>query len=68
VEDIGIVAGRDPIAVDKVCIDLVIGRLGYYPFEKAHFGITWHHQLEHAEKISLGKTSYKLEKVACFGR
>ena len=68
VEDIGIVAGRDPVAVDKACIDLVIGRLGYDPFERAHPGISWRHQLEHAEKIGLGERSYKLEKVACFSR
>lgn len=68
VEDIGIVASRDPVALDKACIDLVIKRLGYDPFEKAHPGITWHHQLEHAESIGLGKTTYRLQKVACFGR
>ncbi len=67
VDDIGIVASRDPVALDKACIDLVVAKLGYDPFERAHPGITWSYQLEHAEKIGLGKTEYKLEKVACFG-
>lgn len=62
--DIGIAASLDPVALDKACIDLVLDRTDYDPFEKAHPGISWKPQLEHAEKIGIGSTSYELIEVA----
>ncbi|MFW6120044.1 MAG: DUF362 domain-containing protein [Petrotogales bacterium] len=62
--DIGIVASRDPVSIDKACIDMVINRVGYDPFKKVHPNVTWQTQLEHAEKIGLGKRDYELVEVA----
>jgi len=64
VEDIGIVASTDPIAVDKAALDLVeqaggksIGEL----IGDSKLEPEW--QLEHAERIGLGSTSYELVHI-----
>ena len=62
--DIGIAASLDPVALDKACVDLVIDNTGYDPFGKAHPGISWKAQLEHAVEIGLGSTKYELIQVA----
>ncbi|MGE5398298.1 MAG: DUF362 domain-containing protein [Chitinophagales bacterium] len=75
VQDIGILAGKDPVAIDQACIDLVnraqpaqgsvIENLeqGKDKFEAVHPGIHWHYQLEHAEKLGLGSRQYNLVEV-----
>ena len=64
VEDIGILASEDPVAVDKAAIDLVeeragdrIGRLVQNP------KLDPCHQIEHAERIGLGQARYDLMAV-----
>lgn len=64
--DIGILASNDPVALDQACIDLVyeqkdgegaslVNRI------ESRNGL---HTLEHAEKIGLGKRTYKIINVA----
>lgn len=64
VTDVGILASEDPVAVDKAAVDLVerqagdrIGRL----IENPH--LDPRHQIEHAERIGLGRTDYALVDV-----
>jgi len=64
VEDIGILASEDPVAVDKAAMDLVeqragdrIGRLVQNP------KLNPSHQIEHAARIGLGHTDYDLIAV-----
>jgi uncharacterized Fe-S center protein len=59
VEDIGIVASADPVAVDKATADLVLARAGEDVFRKG-YDLDWAVQLLHGEKIGLGSTDYAL--------
>lgn len=76
VNDIGICASRDPVAVDQASADLVNAapgirgtalRTGFKPggdkFRGVHPDVDWSCQLEHAEKIGLGSRRYLLEKI-----
>ena len=69
VPDIGIVASRDPVAVDQAAYDLVNQTKGSEfqtevdKFEKLH-NINPAIQLKHAEKIGLGKRDYKLIDIS----
>jgi uncharacterized Fe-S center protein len=56
-DNIGIVAGKDPVALDTACLDLVQKSAGDKLFE---FGRA---SLKHAEKIGLGTTHYKLIEI-----
>ncbi len=63
IHDIGILAGRDPVALDQACVDLIYQAEGNESLvnriESRH-GI---HTLEHAERIGLGSRSYKLVNI-----
>ncbi len=64
VDDIGIVASTDPVAVDKAAVDLVEGKAGKklaQLVKNTKLDPRW--QIEHAEHIGLGSTNYKLVKV-----
>ncbi|MDD5286201.1 MAG: DUF362 domain-containing protein [Desulfuromonadaceae bacterium] len=76
VNDIGICASRDPVAIDQACADLVNGargnegsalQSGHEPggdkFRGVYPDISWELQLEHGEKIGLGSRKYDLVKV-----
>ena len=66
--DIGILASTDPVALDQACIDLVFN----YPSKdgdnaaalieriNSRHGV---HTVEHAEKIGLGSRKYELVKI-----
>ena len=76
VNDIGICASTDPVAIDQACADLVNGargnqdtalQTGHEPggdkFRGCWPEIPWEVQLEHGEKIGLGSRAYELIKV-----
>jgi uncharacterized protein len=75
VGDIGILASRDPVAIDQACADLVIqspGVLGsalkeHGPgsdkFKDIYPQVDWPIQLEYAEQLGLGAREYELVKV-----
>ncbi|UCG58070.1 MAG: DUF362 domain-containing protein [Phycisphaerales bacterium] len=64
VDDIGIVASTDPVAVDKASVDLVESRgAKELPKLLENDRLDARHQIEHAEKIGLGSTSYELAEV-----
>lgn len=53
-DNIGILAGKDPVALDTACLNLVQESSGKELFEKGRG------TLQHAEKIGLGTMEYKL--------
>jgi uncharacterized Fe-S center protein len=76
VNDIGICASIDPVALDQACADLVNAAQGnmntalgsgHEPggdkFRGVYPEIDWEVQLEHAEKIGVGKRDYELVKL-----
>ena len=76
INDIGICASADPVALDQACADLVNAargnqdtalKSGLEPggdkFRGVHPAIPWEVQLEHAEKVGLGSRKYELIKI-----
>lgn len=55
--NIGILAGKDPVALDAACLDLVQKNSGEKLFEKGRTS------LKHAEKIGLGTMQYELIEI-----
>lgn len=76
VNDIGICASTDPVALDQASADLVNGAEGNWntalasghepggdKFRGVHPEIDWEVQLEHARKMKLGSREYELVKL-----
>ena len=76
VRDIGIVASKDPIAIDQASVDLVNSEQalpdsclktnmasGEDKFRGVYPKVDWTIQLDYAEKLGLGSRSYELEKI-----
>jgi uncharacterized Fe-S center protein len=76
VNDIGICASIDPVALDQACADLVNNargnqgtalKTGHEPggdkFRGCWPEIPWQVQLEHAEKVGLGRRQYELIRL-----
>ena len=76
VPDIGILASRDPVAIDRACVDLV-NRQPISPgsalakkgedirdkFRSIYPKVDWNIQLEHAERMGLGTRRFRLIKI-----
>jgi len=62
VEDIGILASIDPVAVDKASVDLINQRSGKDILKEAN-GVDWTVQLKRGEDIGLGSMKYKFIHV-----
>jgi len=73
VRDLGIMASRDPVAIDQASVDMVNGQaaldgsclkshkdIGDDKFRGVYPGIDWNVQLEYAEEIGLGRRNYEL--------
>jgi uncharacterized Fe-S center protein len=76
VNDIGICASIDPVALDQACADLVNGSQGnqntalasgHEPggdkFRGVHPEIDWEVQLDHGEKMGIGRRAYNLVRI-----
>jgi len=63
VDDIGILASEDPVALDKASADLVLERSGRDVF-RAGYDIDWTSQLRHGAAIGLGSLDYDLVEIA----
>ena len=64
VDDIGIAASTDPVAVDKAAVDLVETKAGKKLVQLLdNDKLDWRYQIEHAERIGLGSTDYELIKL-----
>lgn len=58
--DIGILASLDPVAIDQATADLLVAAGGGKDPLRAGYDIDWSGQLDHGEKIGLGKRDYSL--------
>jgi len=63
IEDIGILASSDPVAIDQASIDLINKATKKDLFREIYPNIDYTYQLIHGEKIALGKRMYKIIKV-----
>ncbi len=76
VRDIGIVASKDPIAIDQACVDLVNNEHalpgtclkcntepGEDKFKGLYPKVDWELQLEYGEEMGLGTRAYELETI-----
>ncbi len=76
VPDVGLIAGRDPVAIDQASVDLVNAcpgregsalRCNHEPggdkFRGVYPQIDWSVQLAHAERIGLGTRRYRLTRL-----
>jgi uncharacterized Fe-S center protein len=76
VRDIGIVASKDPVAIDQASVDLVNQEeslpesclevnteKGGDKFRGIYPNVDWTIQLDYAEKLGLGSRNYKLTKI-----
>ena len=57
-KNIGILASRDPLALDKATIDLASDEYGFLKEHSAY-----KHMFDHAQKIGLGSLDYELIKI-----
>jgi hypothetical protein len=63
IHDIGILASRDPVALDQACYDLVSQAEGNAALIKRIERQHGLHTLEHAEQIGLGSRTYTLVDI-----
>ncbi|UCF43910.1 MAG: DUF362 domain-containing protein [Planctomycetota bacterium] len=64
VDDIGILASTDPVAVDKAALDMVEAKGGKKLAKLIGYDkLNPHYQLEHAQRIGLGTADYDLVNV-----
>ncbi len=75
VQDLGILASQDPVALDQASVDLVNreaalsgskvagAEAGEDKFRRLYPGLPWEITLEHAEKLGLGQRAYELIKL-----
>ncbi|MCX5778006.1 MAG: DUF362 domain-containing protein [Elusimicrobia bacterium] len=60
IEDIGIIAGADPVAVDQASADMVNKKFGGDFWRNLFPEIDWTVQLDYAEKLGIGSRTYEL--------
>ncbi len=76
VRDIGVVASKDPVAIDQASVDLVNQehalpgsclktniQPGEDKFRGVYPKVDWAHQFEYAEELGLGSRRYELERI-----
>ena len=63
IHDIGILASRDPVALDQACVDLVYEAEGNASLVRRIEGKHGIHTLEYAEQIGLGSRKYTLVDI-----
>ena len=62
VDDIGLLASFDPVAVDKAAVDLVLDKSRKDVFRKG-YDVDWSAQLKHGQAIGLGSLEYDLIEI-----
>ncbi|MFH1541261.1 MAG: DUF362 domain-containing protein [Elusimicrobiota bacterium] len=63
IEDVGILASCDPVAIDTASVKLINKKFGSDLFKKIFPEIDWSVQLEYAEKLGLGEKKYQLVEI-----
>jgi uncharacterized Fe-S center protein len=64
VEDAGILASLDPVAIDQATADILVEMGGKADPLRAGYDLDWSGQLAHGERIGLGTRAYSLVKAA----
>jgi uncharacterized Fe-S center protein len=62
-DDIGILASLDPVALDQACVDLVYAAPDGQDLIERMESRNGIHTLEHAEEIGLGSRQYELVTI-----
>lgn len=62
-DDIGILASSDPVAIDKASIDLIKKTAGKDVFTAGYPETDWSAQLKYASSMGLGSLNYTLEEI-----
>ena len=62
--DIGVVASKDPVAIDKASVDIIKGVAGKDVFLEKRPNVPYSSQIEYGEKIGLGTSNYELIKFS----
>ncbi len=62
-KDVGILASKDPVAIDKASIDLLNKETGNDIFKELFPEIDYNIQLKHAVELGIGSLEYKLEEI-----
>ena len=65
--DVGVLASRDPVAIDQAALDLTRERFGSSLAEAGWPAVDATVQLQHGEKIGLGSRIYRLERLGSAG-
>ena len=63
IPDVGVIASKDPVALDAAALALIKQKSGKNLSEMAYPGIDYQVQLEHAEKIGLGYRDFELIQI-----
>lgn len=63
IEDVGVLASFDPVALDCASADLTNEAAGRDVFKESYAGIDYRHQFRYAQELGLGSTSYELVEV-----
>ena len=61
--DLGVLASRDPVAIDQAAVDLLARAHGSDLLAELWPGLPYKAQLEHGEAIGLGSREYELETI-----
>lgn len=61
--DIGLLAGLDPVALEQACLDLVIKQVGHDPFQEIHKHVRAERIIEYAEELGMGSREYDLIRL-----
>jgi len=63
IDDIGVLASRDPVALEQASVDLLKETAGKDPGEFIFQGIDYNHQLQYAEEMGIGSREYELKEI-----
>lgn len=61
--DVGVLASRDPVALDTATLDLCVKAWGKDPFRKLYPEVDYRVTLKHCAKLGLGTLRYKIERA-----
>ncbi len=63
IDDIGILASADPVAIDRASIELINEKAGKDIFKELYPDIDYSIQLKYAEELGLGNSDYELVRI-----
>ena len=63
IDDIGMVASEDPVAVDQASVDIINKKCGYDFFRKHWPEIDWEIQMNYGQEVGLGSRDYALRNL-----